>query len=474
MKNYLRIFSLLFLSTQLAAQSTFASKTNELSKVEKNSQNKKKSKENSKKIKTSKKPNTANANKSTDSKIVEKLESDLSRINSSIDITKNKIRTAIEIGFLPDLYYMLAELLVDKARIMTVLKKESQPGTPESELDFTSEKRVRSEAIETFKLIEERYPTYSELDKVLFTMAQIISHQGSPDEAITIYKKITLKYPMSKYGLKSHLEIGNIFFDKKDFEFAAEQYKKLIQINPNSEESQRALYKNGWCLNYLGKFFEAFQNYRKVLELIQLNPNSLEKNSENSNLQEETLVAMIWPYSELTTQELSEIPDVLNPILFFEKSSPDKSSFRRILNRFGQRMEIKERHKEASDAYLELFRLSDDLVEKKDALEKYYINVKKINVGLLPLWFSKEVSQILWSLSSEEKVKKSTKFDINPYEPILRDVATQIHQMGLKTKRREDLIAAAEAYDNYLWIFPQNKWTSSIQLNMAEAYYRRR
>ncbi len=405
------------------------------------------------------------------SRSVEALKEDIKKIENSIEVTKNKIKTSVEITFLPDLYFVLAELILDKSRIMTVLKKESNPNTPNSELDFTNEKRVQAEGIENFKIIEERYPNYVNLDKVLFAMAQEYLGMGNNNEALKVYKNLVSKFPASSYGLKAQFEIGNIFFDKRDFEFAMEQYQKLITMAPGTEEFYRATYKLGWCQSYMGNFLRSFDTFESIIDPKGERLGWLVESSESSEFVEESLIAMIWPYSELNPAEITLKAELSNPLQYFEKRTPDKSAYRRFLTRFGQRMEIKERHKEASDAYLELFRLSDDLTEKKNALEKYYSSMKKINIDLLPLWFSKEVSQILKALSDEARLKKSVKFDIKPYEPILRDVATRTHKMGLKTKRKEDLLAAAEAYDNYLWVFPKSKWTAIMMLNMAESYF---
>jgi tetratricopeptide (TPR) repeat protein len=399
--------------------------------------------------------------------IVNKLESDLKRVDTSIEITKNKISSAVEIGFLPDLYFVLGELMLEKARLSRVLKREKQPNTPEAEMDFTAEKRMEAEALENYKMIEDRYPNYKDLDKVLFTLGIEAQNSGRPDEALVVLKKIITRFNTSPYAPKAFLEVGNIFFEKKDFEFALEQYLKLIAQFPKSIEAIKAKNKAGWCLTYQGKFLPAFINFESIFETVK----TMEPSPETAGLLEDTILAMIWPYSELTPKDFLDHPAWVNALVYFEGLTSDKMVYRKFLNRFGQRMELKIRHKDASQAYLELFRLSDDLLEKKGALEKYYFSMKKQRDGLIPLWFSKEVGQVLWQLSQAPTQKGSTKFDVKPFEPLMRDIATQIHKMGLKTKRKEDLIGAAEAYDHYLWVFPKTKWSASMQVNMAEAFY---
>ncbi len=74
--------------------------------------------------------------------VISKLKANLAKIEKSIGISKEKMKSPREVEFLPDIYFSLAELYIEKARFLYVLKLEEKSGTPMEEIDFTAEKRV--------------------------------------------------------------------------------------------------------------------------------------------------------------------------------------------------------------------------------------------------------------------------------------------------------------------------------------------
>src|SRR5690606_6151771 len=120
--------------------------------------------------------------------------------------------------------FTLGELMRDRALLSATLKKEKNPNVPVGELDFSLEKRYSQEAIENFKLIEDRYPKYEAMDRVLFTLAVEYNGMGDDKEALNYFKKITQNFANTESAAKAFLEIGNIFYLKKDFEFALKNF----------------------------------------------------------------------------------------------------------------------------------------------------------------------------------------------------------------------------------------------------------
>lgn len=397
---------------------------------------------------------------------IKKIEQDLVRITSSIDLTKKRIKSSQEIEFLPDLYFMLGELLVDKARLSYSLKRERNSGAPAEELDFAPEKQIRLEAIETYKLIEERYPRFASLDKVIFIQGQELLQLKDTDQALKTFKKITDRFPKSSYYPRAMIEIGNIFFDKKDYDFALEQYKKVMSLSVAHQKLEVAYYKAALCYIHKDEFLNSMLHFDKVFSLMKKN-----KVESADDIREEALIASVWPISELTSENVGTHKKFLDPLKYYQSVSFDKAVFRRVLNRFGKRMVVKVRHKEAHLAFLELFRLSDDVKERKEAMENFYLRGKDAKVEYYPSWVAEEIAKTLWIVKQEDLGKELKKQELPKYEAFFRDFTTTLHKNAMVTKRQEDLRDVVKAYDKYLWIYPKSEFASDISLNMAEASF---
>ncbi len=397
---------------------------------------------------------------------VKKLEADLRSVSSSVELTKKRIKSAQEIEFLPDLYFMLGELLVDKARLSYALKREKNPGVPTEELDFAPEKQIRLEAIETYRLIEERYPRFASLDKVLFTTGQELLQLNDTDQALKTFKKVVEKFPKSTYYPRALVEIGNIFFDKKDFDFALEQYQKVIDMPGVVLKKETAYYKAAWCYIHKGEFLTSMIHFDRVFALMKQS-----KVEAADDIREEALIASVWPISELTVENVKDQKQFLEPIKYYRSVSYDKAVYRRVLNRIGKRMALKERPKDAHLAYLELFRLADEVKEKKEAMENFYLKGKESKVDYYPSWVYEEVAKTLWLIKQEDVDKPANKKELPKYEAFYRDFTTTLHKTAMSVKRQEDLKDVVKAYEKYVWIFPKTTFVSDIYLNMAEASF---
>lgn len=398
------------------------------------------------------------------------LRGDLKRLDSSIQLTKAKISDAKDIQFLPDLYFMLAELTLEKSRMSYTIKRESRPNVPDSELDFTAEKRIQLEAIELYRSIEDRFANYPFLDKVRFTLAQEQARAGEVDAALKTFKRIIDANKDSSYVTKARIEVGNIFFEKKDYDFALENYKKVVN-DPQAVGIEMAHYKMGWCYAFKGQFFDSLTSYNKSLSASltaqksapsELNKEGKPESGKTFDLREDALIASVWPFSELSPEDLRANPKYRDPIAYFRSASYDKASFRRVLNKLAKRLTMKKRLLEARSVYLELFRLSDEFSEKMDSLEEFYNLTKQTKSEVYPQWLMTELRYVVVNLPPKKRAS---------FEVLMRDFATSFHKTGQRTKRQDDLRLAYDAYKDYLSLYPKSKYAKSMRINLAEAAF---
>lgn len=410
-------------------------------------------------------PNPA-IDKKANTKTILKIEADLKNIEASINVTKSKIKLQKEIQYSADLYNILAELYHDKASLLISLKREKNIDAPIEELDFVLEKRIYQDAIDNYRIIEERYPKYTELDRVLYTIAQEYKILNVEKETLSYLKKITERYPESRYAIKAHIEIGDIFFNRKDYIFALAQYEKVVS---KAEEPELSLahYKIGWCLIHSENWLKSLLSFEKAIKVRNDNDNADSKN----NIKEDALVASVWPYSELSTYELASQKNYQKPLDYYKSIADDKALYRTVLLRLAQRLELKKRYADASDAAIELFRLTDKVREKKTALEIAYTISKKYKRNQFPPWFITEFRELILSMRRQHDDAQMLS-EVEKFEVVFRDLVTTKNKTAESTTRQDDYKMAAEAYSDYLIAFPNAKQAAFMRLNRAEVLYK--
>lgn len=384
----------------------------------------------------------------------------LAKIEESISLTREKISAPQSTQYLPDMYYMLAELLAEKGTYLYIIKKESNKGVPDSELDFTAEKRAKTEAIEAFKQLEQRYPTYKSMDKVLYVIGHELKSLSEMDQALQYFKKSAELFPNSLFAPKSYLEIGNIFYEKKDFDFAVEQYLKASK-QAQGEDLLSVYNKMASCYSFKGSWKNAFEQYLLVIK------KEINLTKEIADQKEEALIQSVWPLLELQPLEFPNLKKASNIISFYKKASFDTQSYRKALERLSKRFEFKKRNDDAQEVALELFRISKDSREKKEWFEAYFnLTREKLNYEY-PFWITKELSAMIVTgvtigndiLNEKETLK---------YEEAFRFIITKQHKSAMANKRIDDLLQTLEGYERYLSIYSKGNNFIAMLKNKSE------
>jgi outer membrane protein assembly factor BamD len=66
-------------------------------------------------------------------------------------------------------------------------------------------------------------------------------------KAIEYFQEVIDNYPYSEYAVLAELAIGDIHFDRKEYEEAASYYHDFVELHPNHAKVSYALYRNGLC-----------------------------------------------------------------------------------------------------------------------------------------------------------------------------------------------------------------------------------
>lgn len=405
---------------------------------------------------------------------LEQMRRDLAKVNKSVDATKSKIKKVRDARFLPDLYFALAEFYVEKSRYMYAIKMAENSKVPIEELDFTAEKRPKQFAIETYETLIEKFPQHPDRDRALFYRAHELRELGQAEEMIKTYSQLTREYPNSEYWPEAQIVIGDFFFEeKKDVDGALEIYKKILDRKP-SAFTPLAHYKIGWAYINKTDFPKALSSFESVLlENKDVDIKQLPEIYRKTDVRRDALLALVWPYSEITPMDMRKIsPSKVNPLIYFYNLSPDIASYEKVLSRLGRRLSIKLRLVEATRVYYELLRISQDLPTRMDALDKLYMNMKNSRKDWPVRGLISEIAKTLPVVRNSTQLKDAEKKKADSdWEIFARDVATRQHKRAKETRKTEDWDWTIRDYKTYLSIFPNSKYYKEILLDLAESQY---
>lgn len=389
----------------------------------------------------------------------------LVKVDTNIKSTKEQMQNIKDASYLADLYFVLAEFMVEKSRVLYQLKIARNPNVPPDELDFTFEKRPKENAIGVYDTFLEKFPSESRRDRALFFKAHELRELGRAEDMLKVYRVITKDFPTSQYWSESQLILGDTYFEqKKEFEVALEYYKS-IEKRDLSEFTPLAQYKMGWCFINMNKFLSAYQSYENAIK----STNKLiEKEVEIKNdIRNEALQALVWPYSELKSKDLEKVhSSSISALEHFKGISFGYESYVKLLGKLSRRMKIKKRYKDAVDANFEFIRVSTDLEAKIGKISELYQLLRKNLKNVKLPGFPERMGEVFSELEYDKKIARKTKKRYRKkLEKVLKDISIQTHLASKKDSQWKSLTLSS--YEVFLRYFPKSKYADKILYNKA-------
>jgi len=175
-----------------------------------------------------------------------KIEQDRQKCDLAIENTKVLINRSKNRPYQPTLLLRLAELYIEKSRLIYFIRR-SENAEDKSGLDRFESNTLKQEAIEIYRQILSHHPDFEECDKVHFYLAHEYRELGELDNMLAQYKEIITGYGESDYVPESHLLLGDYYFNQKqELEPAITEYKAVLDY-PDSPAAAIARYKLAWC-----------------------------------------------------------------------------------------------------------------------------------------------------------------------------------------------------------------------------------
>ncbi len=174
----------------------------------------------------------------------------------AIKLLKKLIRKYKNTPLEPDMQMRLAELYVRRSKTVLFfeLNKDSRkvisfmPRT----LKNQSSKKFLKKAIRVYSYIESKFPTYENIDLVIFNNGMAYQQIGQGRNAEKKYWKLVKNYSYSPLVPDAHLAIGEINYKAKSFKNALSHFQ-AIRKYPDSRVYPYGLYKAAWTYYNLRK-----------------------------------------------------------------------------------------------------------------------------------------------------------------------------------------------------------------------------
>ncbi len=121
-------------------------------------------------------------------------------------------------------------------------------------------------AVEVYQKLLREHPTFGRLDQVYFRLGKTLIAESKKQQGTSYMKRLTEKYPRSKYNTEANFLIAEFRFDGNMMSIAEIFYKKVLADKP-SKQYPYALYKMGYVHYNQEKYEESIVDFHAVVAL---------------------------------------------------------------------------------------------------------------------------------------------------------------------------------------------------------------
>ena len=235
----------------------------------------------------------------------------------------------------PGLLFRKAELFVRQsksARFFEYTADGAHNHESGSKSKKTGSKAKIQEAVDVYETIQRRFPSYSELDSVLFNNAFLRQQLDQNKAAERIYRELLKNFPESVLVPDTHMAVAEMLYQQRRYQEALVDYEAIKQY-PLARIYPYAIYKEGWDKYQLKDVPGAIKELETVIEISQ---KLSEQENAKLNLKNEALTDLVLFYPEAYPAR--------NAFAYFKKLAGDNAGKYLI-----QLSELYERHSNFQD-----------------------------------------------------------------------------------------------------------------------------
>jgi cellulose synthase operon protein C len=397
---------------------------------------------------------------------IDGLRRDIVKVDHSIEVTKDLIKKSKGAKFLPDIVFRLAELFVEKSRLVYYLEVETRGQDAASSAEA---KLLKNEAITIYKDIMREFPDYKDNDKVLFFLGHEFNELGMHQDMIDTYQKLVDDYPKSSLLLEALYILGDFNFNNDKLDEAEKFYNRILEFREAAIHDM-ARYKLGWVAINRARLDKKF--WKKALELFEsvvTSENTKEEDvaldsSKPMNIKLEALAGIVFCYTEVHGPKMA--------LEYFRKLATSKQVYLQALERLANRYFIKENFDAAALIYRRIIDLSFDVEKNLDYAQRIYDassfskTKDKVDEDVQAIVKAASKYAYSWRIPDNEKAQLAKEFEV-----YARDIITKLHLLAQQRQEKRAFRLAAQAYKNYLSFFDYSEKLGEVKFNFAESLF---
>ena len=396
-----------------------------------------------------------------------KLEQDKEKVDLAIINTKTLISRSKNKPYLPELYLRLAELYVEKSRIVYFIRRGIQEDAREGALEQFEANQLKQQALEIYQRILDQYADFPDCDKVRFFMAHEFRELQQTENMLKSYRDIISLHPKSIYAPESHLLLGDYYFkQKQDVDQSKSHYEAVLKY-PTSPAVAVARYKLAWCEINLSHHKEALALFEESVSSATATKDIDIDTYRRVDVRMESLIDMAFSYPEVYKKATPE-----EALAYFRRYSWSRPVYATVLDKLAYRYYVKKKWANAAALYRELATLREDPEKLAEYAKHIFDSVQSLGSYEHA---EKDVGIIIHAL---EKQKYSVHVPqeqkdllIKDYELYARDIITHLHDKARKSNSKKDFEIASDAYRQYLDFFTESPAIVEMAENYAEALF---
>lgn len=174
-----------------------------------------------------------------------------------------------------ELWLRLAELYVEKAGIVDILKQEQydrqlrayQSGKIKNrpQLDLSEAREFNKKAIQLYEWFSRDFPTDPKNAQALFFLGYNYFELNQPKKGVEFYDQLVSRYPNSPFVTEAYFALGEYYFENDKWADAYKSYTPLIKEKKHPLHTF-ALYKGAWALYRMGKYEQALSYIEYIIK----------------------------------------------------------------------------------------------------------------------------------------------------------------------------------------------------------------
>ncbi len=327
------------------------------------------------------------------------------------------------------------------------------------------------ESIALYRQLLESHPGYAKNDLVLYQLARAYEARGDVDAALATLDRLVTEYPDTIHYDEANFRRGEALFVAGRYAEAEDAYRRVLERGAATTFHEQALYKHGWSLFKQERHGAALESFLALLDLkLGAEPGSDSAarfgamGRADQELVEDTLRVASIGFSYLDGP--AAIADVL------ERVGPRPYAYILYMN-LGDLYVEQERWHDAADAYRAFAEL-DPWHEKAPLLQAEAIGAFE-RAGFADLVLDGK-RDFVERYGPGSPYWQRHSFDGQPevvalLKGHLTDLAAHHHARAQETKAAEEYAAAARWYRTYLASFPDGEDAAATNFLLAEVLY---